>query len=111
MLKLASLIRLLKDKIFNHKKLGARTDNSWNDRGTYLEPSASLGQNILIKGTNKYVNFNAISGSSGYGIRDNNGVLEMKVSGGAWINLVGIAFSDTAPADPYINMLWIDTTP
>jgi len=65
--------------------LGARTDNDWNLRGgSYLETADAGGYNILINGTNKYVNFNALSGSSGYGFRDNAGTVEYKSSGGSW---------------------------
>lgn len=64
--------------------LGARTDNSWSDRGTYLETAWDLGRNILINGVNKYLNWGSVSGSSGYGIRDNSGVMEWKSSGGSW---------------------------
>jgi hypothetical protein len=34
-----------------------------------------------------YVNFGAVPGSSGYGIRDNAGVIEVKDSGGTWLPL------------------------
>jgi hypothetical protein len=56
----------------------------WNSRGTYIEPIFSNGINILIKGSNKYLNFGTLSGSSGYGVRDNSGTIEIKNSGGAW---------------------------
>lgn len=63
----------------------ARTDGAWNDRiGLYLEVVWPEGRNILIRGINKYINFGTLSGTSGYGIRDNNGTIECKDSGGSW---------------------------
>jgi hypothetical protein len=62
----------------------ARTDSKWNHRGSYIESVYPAGVNILINGTDKYLNFNAVSGALGYGIRDNGGNLEFKNSGGAW---------------------------
>ena len=38
-------------------------------------------------GSNAYMNFGATSGSSGYGIRDNAGILEFKNDGGTWGSL------------------------
>ena len=38
-------------------------------------------------GLNAYLNFGATSGSSGYGIRDNNGLLEFKNSSSTWQSL------------------------
>ncbi len=38
----------------------------------------------IFSGTNRYLNFDAVSGSSGYGFRDNAGTLEFKNSGGTW---------------------------
>lgn len=39
---------------------------------------------FLVGGSNRYINFNSTVGSSGYGIRDNSGVVEIKDSGGDW---------------------------
>jgi hypothetical protein len=59
--------------------------NSWNERqGTYLETVWHEGRNILINGLNKYLNFGIVSGTSGYGFRDNSGTMEFKNSGGSW---------------------------
>ncbi|HEC66346.1 MAG TPA: hypothetical protein ENI23_13745, partial [bacterium] len=63
----------------------ARTDSKWNVIvGTYLKTISPTGYDILINGLNRYLNFNSISGSTGYGIRDNSGVIECKDSGGSW---------------------------
>ena len=78
----------------------ARTDTPWEmgDDETYIKTIAPLGYNILINGLNKYLNFNNLVGSSGYGIRDNSGVMEFKNSGGAWGGLSGLTKSQ---ADTY----------
>lgn len=63
----------------------ARTDNLWEQiTSGVIQPSGNSGANILIKGIDKYVNFNTISGSGGYGFRDNSGVMEFKNNAGAW---------------------------
>lgn len=64
----------------------ARTEDLWQEGvgGQHIEPIQPLGFNILIKGTNRYINFFAISGETGYGFRDNAGVLEFKDDGGSW---------------------------
>ncbi len=63
----------------------SRTESLWQEReGGYIETSNPSGLNILIKGTDKYLNFNAVSGSLGYGFRDNDGVMEFKDLGGTW---------------------------
>lgn len=43
--------------------------------------------NALLSGTGNYLNFGNTSGSGGYGLRDMNGTLEFKNSGGSWANL------------------------
>lgn len=64
----------------------ARTDSYWetDDTGSYIKTISPTGYNILINGSSKYLNFNTVVGSSGYGIRDNAGTMEFKNSGGAW---------------------------
>lgn len=68
----------------------ARTDGIWEvgSDGTYIR-TPNDGYNVLINGTNRYLNFNTLVGSTGYGIRDNAGVMEFKNSGGAWTPLGG----------------------
>lgn len=41
-------------------------------------------EGIAASGANKYMNFNTVFGATGYGFRDNAGVLEYKHSGGIW---------------------------
>jgi hypothetical protein len=45
----------------------------------------------ILSGSNRYLNFGGMSGTSGYGIRDNTGAIEFKDSGGSWtaINSLG----------------------
>ena len=44
-------------------------------------------QSIALSGANSYFNFGGTNGSSGYGIRDNAGVLEFKNASGDWAAL------------------------
>lgn len=39
---------------------------------------------MVVSGSNRYLNFGSASGVSGYGFRDNAGALEYKNSGGSW---------------------------
>lgn len=63
--------------------------------GTYLETISPTGYDILINGSNKYLNFNASVGSTGYGFRDSSGSMEFKNSGGAWEGILGSATAGT----------------
>ena len=49
---------------------------------TYVTPDGSY--DILVNGSNHYINFGTLSGTSGYGIRDNGGTIQWKNSGGSW---------------------------
>lgn len=78
--------------------LAARTDALWDYivPGNYIKPNGSAaGTDILIFGSNHYLNFGAVTGVNGYGIRDNSGTIECKNSGGAWGACVGSASSIT----------------
>ena len=44
-------------------------------------------------GSNAYLNFGAAGGTDGYGIRDNDGTLEFKNSGGSWASLQSTIFN------------------
>lgn len=62
-----------------------RRDEVWENRaGGYIEMPGT-GYDVLINGTDRYLNFNTLSGNTGYGIRDNGGVMEVKSSGGSWL--------------------------
>lgn len=59
----------------------ARTEGQWHKKGSSITPSEDVP--VLLK--NDYLNFGgAVSGDTGYGIRDNNGVIEKKDEGGSW---------------------------
>lgn len=45
--------------------------------------------NTLLSGSSRYLNWGSTAGSSGYGLRDNGGTIEVKNSGGNWISLAG----------------------
>src|SRR3989344_6046620 len=64
--------------------------------------SLAVFGNILLSGVGNYLNFGSTAGTSGYGIRDNAGVLEFKNSGGTWGSLQSIIYSFGAagPAGP-----------
>lgn len=63
----------------------SRRDTVWHNRtGSYIETTKPTGYDILINGTDRYLNWGVLSGTTGYGIRDNAGVMEFKDSGGAW---------------------------
>lgn len=73
------------------KRFGARTESYWAPRlGSYIETVKSTGYNILVNGINKYINFNSLSGESGYGIRDNGGTMQYKDNEGSWSDLSSI---------------------
>jgi hypothetical protein len=51
---------------------------------------------LQLAAANSYLNFGATSGTAGYGIRDNAGVIETKNSGGAWSSIgTGLGGSGT----------------
>lgn len=65
----------------------ARTQSSWLfDSAGYIFPAQNT-VDVLISGTNRYLNFGTFSGSSGYGFRDNSGTMEFKNSGGNWTGI------------------------
>lgn len=62
----------------------AREIGFWKKSGTYITPVFTGGVDILVRGANRYINFDADSGEAGYGIRDNAGTIEIKSFGGSW---------------------------
>ncbi len=67
----------------------ARTHDVWQTgtNSTYIETISPTGYDLLINGSNHYINFGTVVGSSGYGFRDNAGTIQWKNSGGAWANI------------------------
>lgn len=59
---------------------------------------------MLVTGTDGYVNFDTTTGSSGFGVRNNSGVVEAKHSGGSWSkvpsNVVALAVAAATTATP-----------
>lgn len=68
----------------------ARTNDVWETGGdgTYIQTIGSPnGYDLLINGSNHYINFGSLVGEPGYGFRDNGGIMEFKNSGGAWTGI------------------------
>jgi hypothetical protein len=64
--------------------------------GVRLADSSGVIKTFL---SNSYLNWSSTSGASGYGIRDNAGVVEAKDSGGAWGEVWrGVSYSILAPS-------------
>ena len=99
-----------------------RRDELWSYRaGGYIEPLIPNGVDILVKGENKYINFKSLVGNTGYGFRDNNGIIEVKNTAGVWSpvtpssgsyiigdGVAKITVSATEPSTPTIGDLWVD---
>lgn len=68
----------------------ARTNDVWETAGdgTYIQTIGTPnGYDLLIYGTNHYINFGTTAGVNGYGFRDNGGTMQWKNSGGSWQNI------------------------
>jgi len=66
----------------------ARTDGGmWDQISNYIQTNCVGGCNVLVNGVSKYLNFGTVSGTNGYGFRDNAGTMQWKNSGGAWANI------------------------
>ena len=52
--------------------------------------------NAIFSGSSRYINFGNVSGTSGYGFRDNGGTLEYKDSGGSWTTFASLASAGTS---------------
>jgi hypothetical protein len=67
----------------------------YNDGGAVVDAPLTIRRstgdveitNNCLLGSGKYLNYGASSGSSGYGLRDNSGKIEVKHSGGSWVPL------------------------
>lgn len=91
----------------------SRTESPWETGvgGTYIQTIGSPnGYDILINGTNKYLNFNTLVGASGYGFRDNGGIIEFKNSGGSWSPMGGSATSPTSGTVNGTNQTFVFTS-
>ena len=64
----------------------ARTDNCFEVRfGAYITPTNPLGDDLVLSGSNRYLNFGNVWADSGYGIRDLGGIMQFKDVGGSWL--------------------------
>lgn len=64
----------------------ARTDGLFYIRqSAYVSPVSDAS--IWLRGNDKYISFGSVAGASGYGFRDNGGVMQFKNSGGSWTNV------------------------
>jgi len=71
--------------------------------------------NIILSGTDRYLNFGLATSSNGYGIRDNSGTLQLKNSDGSWVNMVTSTSSETDPiwasaSSSYLTILSASST-
>lgn len=60
----------------------------------------------ILEGLNRYLNFGSTSGTGGYGVRDNSGVIQFKNSGGSWVNIATTTDSLTEGSS---NLYYTDT--
>jgi hypothetical protein len=90
----------------------ARTDSLWEtlNGGTAIQTIDPAGYDILINGTSKYLNFNSVVGSSGYGFRDNAGVMEVKNNGGSWAPFGGTSIGGTITGGTANSILFVNPT-
>ena len=47
--------------------------------------------NTILSGSDRYLNFGTTTGETGYGIRDNNGIMEVKNSNGEWGDVLTVS--------------------
>lgn len=78
----------------------ARRDDIFQEiLGTFIQSIWPEGRDILINGLDHYLNFGFTNGVNGYGIRDNNGIIEFKNSGGTWTP-IGSGSGSPTPTTP-----------
>lgn len=65
------------------------TSDQVKDGGLSLNSLAIFG-NTLLSGTTNYLNFGTVAGTSGYGLRNNSGIVEFKNSGGSWTSMASL---------------------
>jgi hypothetical protein len=81
------------------------TSTSFDGGGFSINDSGSLvtsATDLLLSGSNRYLNFGTATSSSGYGIRDNAGEMEYKNLGGSWASLGG-QWTSTSTASIYYS--------
>ena len=89
----------------------ARREGEWTTKNsTTIQPADPSGKNLLIRGSSKYINFNALTGSVGYGFRDLAGTMQYKNSGGSW---AGVGSGGGGSGDSFSTTTsdyWFDNT-
>ena len=70
--------------------------------GLSLNSLAVFG-NTILSGTTNYLNFGTTAGITGYGIRNNSGILELKHNGDTWLRLGGVAAGTTDYVTKYTS--------
>lgn len=78
------------------------TTNQVKNAGLSVNSLAVFG-NAILSGASRYLNFGTIVGSTGYGFRDNAGTMQLKNSGGAWVNIP--TSTAGAETDPQVGVL------
>jgi len=73
-----------------------------------LKSLAVFGQTLFSGGSVTYTNYGTVSGSDGYGIRDNNGVMEYKNKNGTWTPFSG-GGTPLPPTSPGTRVFTYDT--
>ena len=75
------------------------------DGGIGVNSLAVFGNSLFggAAGSNAYLNFGATSGQSGYGIRDNDGILEFKNDGGSWESMQNVVYDLTGGGDSHLS--------
>ncbi len=61
--------------------------------------------NAMLSGASRYLNFGDVSGTSGYGFRDNAGSMEFKNTAGAWTAIGSTGFSYLFPSNATSTLL------
>ena len=57
--------------------------------GLSVDALGVFGNAILSGSTVSYINFGSSAGMDGYGLRNNNGVMQFKHEGGEWLDFCG----------------------
>ncbi len=87
-----------------------RKDEVWQNRTSgYIEMIKPGGYDVLINGSDRYLNWNTISGETGYGIRDNAGTMQFKNSGGAWTSFGAGGGGAVDSVNGYIGVVVLTT--
>lgn len=79
--------------------LNVGSTDQMKNAGLAVNSLAVFG-NAIIQGTSRYLNFGTVPGDTGYGIRDNAGVLEFKNNGTSWT-----AIGSGNETDPQVGTL------